>query len=108
MQAFPDTTGALRDVGVIGTLAVHLEILVGAVGNSFERPGPKSVSPATNCSGVAVVVWRRWIVDMACSLIGSLLTVHSLLGSGDPSRLCKTPVGLVEDPGRRLAAGSIS
>src|SRR6266581_376150 len=31
---------------------------------SFERPGPKSVSPATYCSGVEVVVWRRWIVDM--------------------------------------------
>jgi len=30
---------------------------------SFERPGPKSVSPATNCSGVDVVVWWRWIVD---------------------------------------------
>jgi hypothetical protein len=36
---------------------------------SLERPGPKSVSPATNCSGVAVVVWLRWIVVMACSLI---------------------------------------
>src|SRR5258705_5832097 len=32
--------------------------------NSFERPGPKSVSPATYCSGVEVVVWWRWIVDM--------------------------------------------
>src|SRR6516164_4951017 len=31
---------------------------------SFERPGPKSVSPATYCSGVNVVVWWRWIVDM--------------------------------------------
>src|SRR6266446_5194275 len=31
---------------------------------SFERPGPKSVSPATYCSGVEVVVWCRWIVDM--------------------------------------------
>src|SRR5271167_4101508 len=31
---------------------------------SFERPGPKSVSPATYCSGVKVVVWWRWIVDM--------------------------------------------
>src|SRR5260221_5584212 len=31
---------------------------------SFERPGPKSVSPATNCSGVEVVVWCRWIVAM--------------------------------------------
>src|SRR5262249_42979826 len=32
--------------------------------NSFERPGPKSVSPARNCSGVEVVVWWRWIVDI--------------------------------------------
>src|SRR5436190_16422259 len=31
---------------------------------SFERPGPKSVSPATYCSGVEVVVWWRRIVDM--------------------------------------------
>src|SRR5579859_4908098 len=31
---------------------------------SFERPGPKSVSPATYCSVVEVVVWCRWIVDM--------------------------------------------
>src|SRR5260370_41617900 len=31
---------------------------------SFERPGPKSVSPATYCSGIEVVVWCRWIVDM--------------------------------------------
>src|SRR5260370_24167390 len=31
---------------------------------SFEPPGPKSVSPATYCSGVEVVVWCRWIVDM--------------------------------------------
>src|SRR5262249_36681242 len=31
---------------------------------SFERPGPKSVSPATYCSGVEVVVPCRWIVDM--------------------------------------------
>src|SRR5580704_2076187 len=31
---------------------------------SFERPGPKSMSPATYCSGVEVVVWCRWIVDI--------------------------------------------
>src|SRR5215813_15432211 len=31
---------------------------------SFARPGPKSVSPAMYCSGVKVVVWCRWIVDM--------------------------------------------
>jgi hypothetical protein len=51
---------------------------------SFERSGPKSVSPATNCSGVAVVVCVRWIVAMACSLIGgALLAVQNLLDSGD-------------------------
>jgi hypothetical protein len=38
-------------------------------GKSFERPGPKSVSPATNCSGVEVVVCLRWIVDIACSFL---------------------------------------
>src|SRR5215469_1758054 len=32
--------------------------------NSFERPGPKSVSPAMYCSGVKVVFWCMWIVDM--------------------------------------------
>src|SRR6185295_16754184 len=35
---------------------------------SFERPGPKSVSPATYCSGVELVVWCRWIVDMRAPL----------------------------------------
>src|SRR4029453_14222148 len=36
---------------------------------SFERPGPKSVSPAMNCSGVEVVLWWRGIVDMRASLL---------------------------------------
>src|SRR5438876_6370063 len=35
---------------------------------SFERPGPKSVSPARYCSGGEVVVWCRWIVDMRAPL----------------------------------------
>src|SRR5262249_11349250 len=35
---------------------------------SFERPGPKSVSPAMYCPGVKVVVWCIWIVDMCCPL----------------------------------------
>src|SRR6478672_530507 len=37
---------------------------------SSERPGPKSVSPATYCSGVAVVVCLKWIVDMCAPLLG--------------------------------------
>ena len=68
MQAFPDAPLALRDVSLIGALVMHLEVLVALLPKSFERPGPKSVSAATNCSGVAMVVWWRWIVDMACSL----------------------------------------
>src|ERR1700687_1911063 len=48
---------------------------------SFERPGPKSVSPATYCSGVEVVVWWRWIVDMrAPYLVG--VTQDSILAFG--------------------------
>src|SRR6516225_8104280 len=39
---------------------------------SFERPGPKSVSPATYCSGVEVVVWWRWIVDMYAPFLGDV------------------------------------
>src|SRR5262245_38273246 len=35
---------------------------------SFERPGPKSVSPAMNCSGVEVVVCLKWIVDICAPL----------------------------------------
>src|SRR5215472_11903550 len=35
----------------------------------FERPGPKSVSAATNSSGVEVVFSLKWIVDMAYSVL---------------------------------------
>src|SRR5882672_11698108 len=38
---------------------------------SFERPGPKAVSPATYCSGVEVVVWCRRIVECPLSLPGT-------------------------------------
>src|SRR5262249_52386602 len=36
---------------------------------SFERPGPKS---AMNCSGVEVVVWWRWIVDIRVPYLGGV------------------------------------
>ena len=64
MQAFPDAARAFRDVGLRAFPVMHLEVLVGAVAKELERPAPKSVSPATYCSGVEVVVWWRWIVDM--------------------------------------------
>src|ERR1700735_1688065 len=35
----------------------------------FDRPGPKSVSAATNCSGVAVVVAWKWRVAMLVLLL---------------------------------------
>jgi hypothetical protein len=35
---------------------MHLEVLSALLPKSFERPGPKSVSPAMNCSGVEVIV----------------------------------------------------
>src|SRR5215475_4954006 len=35
---------------------------------SFERPGPKSVSPSTNCSGVNVVVWWKWISGVSLTM----------------------------------------
>src|SRR6266403_4261872 len=47
-----------------GPLSCTLRYSSALLPKSFERPGPKSVSPATYCSGVEVVVWWRWIVDM--------------------------------------------
>jgi hypothetical protein len=42
-------------------------------GKTFARPGPKSVSPAMNCSGVEVVASWKWIVDIAvgCQVKGT-------------------------------------
>src|SRR5215831_18542247 len=45
---------------------------------SFERPGPKSVRPATYCSGVEVVVWWRWIVDMRAPYLGDVTQDFSI------------------------------
>jgi Flavin reductase like domain len=43
----------------------------------LDRFGPKSVSPATNCSGVEVVVWWNWIDDMGRMVLPHL-AVHLL------------------------------
>ena len=45
---------------------------------SFERPGPKSVSPATYCSAVKLVVWWSRIVDMCAPSIRRCHTVDCL------------------------------
>jgi hypothetical protein len=58
------------DVGLRGATVMHLEVLVGLLPKSFERPGPKSVCPATYCSGGEVVFWWRWIVDMRAPFLG--------------------------------------
>src|SRR5258708_13193222 len=72
---------------------------------SFERPGPKSVSPATYCSGVEVVVWCRWIVDMR-SPYWRCHTVHFSFGKklgfpvGDSRILLAScsPPGIINHP----------
>jgi hypothetical protein len=43
---------------------MDLEVPSALLPNTFERPGPKSVSAAMYCAGVAVVVCRKWILDM--------------------------------------------
>src|SRR6516165_7517087 len=46
-----------------------LRYLSAVLPQTLERPSPKSVSAATNCSGVDFVVSLKWIVGMACSLL---------------------------------------
>jgi hypothetical protein len=52
------------------------------LGKSVERPGPKSVSPAMNCSGVELVVWWKRIVAMGCSSVPRHVPVHRPTRSG--------------------------
>src|SRR5882672_2642186 len=59
---------------------------------SCERPGPKSVSPATYCSGVKVVVWWRWIVDMCAPYLGGVTPFIALTS--------KQGIAMVDSPGR--------
>src|SRR4029453_3574609 len=59
MPPEPSVTSASREP-LLGTFRYPSALLP----KSFERPGPKSVSPAMNCSGVAVVVCLKWIVAM--------------------------------------------
>src|ERR1700753_3142514 len=76
----------------------------------FDRPGPKSVSAATNCSGVAVVVAWKWRVAMLVLLLvmDDWVTVSSssnqgLLGSPDERE--RREHG--EPPRRRLGPGRV-
>src|SRR5208283_3098119 len=56
---------------------------------SFERPGPKSVSPARYCAGVEVVVWCMWIVDMRASYWLLKLGGDELLSAVDVIRCAR-------------------
>src|SRR5262245_32814870 len=58
---------------------------------SFERPGPKSVSPAMNCSGVEVVVCLKWIVDICAPL-------HQIFTLGLTADLRRVRPGRLNDP----------
>ena len=55
-DALPSVTDRPRRAAARGSSAL--------LPKSFARPGPKSVSPATNCSGVEVVVSLKWMVAM--------------------------------------------
>jgi hypothetical protein len=48
---------------------MHLRYSSALLPKSFERPGPKSMSPAMYCSGVKVVLRWRWIVDILGLLV---------------------------------------
>jgi hypothetical protein len=67
---------------------------------SFERSGPKSVSPPMNCSGVEVVVSLKWIVAMRASpplpekTLAQLFTVAVC---ADPSSLRGLPRSWLND-----------
>ena len=65
VQALPDAARAFRNVGLRAAPIVTFRYSSALLPNSFERPGPKSVSPATYCSGVKMVVRWRWIVDIS-------------------------------------------
>src|SRR5215467_8587399 len=64
MPPEPSVTSACE-----GPRLCTLRYLSALLPKSFERPGPKSVRPAMYCSGVAVVLRWRWIVDMRGFLI---------------------------------------
>src|SRR5215468_992718 len=64
MPAEPSVTSACE-----GPRSCTLRYLSALLPKSFERPGPKSVSPAVYCSGVEVVVWCKWIVDMCAPFL---------------------------------------
>ena len=46
-----DHFDALGHIGLFGALMMHFRYSSALLPKSLERPGPKSVSPATNCSG---------------------------------------------------------
>lgn len=68
---------------------------------TFERPGPKSVSPA-NCSGVDVVVWWKWIVDMKCSF---LRPEETEMWPATVRRMATDPARTTTDPDEALTVG---
>jgi hypothetical protein len=56
VQAFPNATRASVTSASVRPTLCTLRYSSALLPKSFERPGPKSVSPAMYCSGVRVVV----------------------------------------------------
>jgi hypothetical protein len=49
------------------------------------------VSPATNCSGVALVDWWRWIVTIAYSWIVEVVSLPITTMSSSPTTVAADP-----------------
>jgi hypothetical protein len=105
VQAFPNAPRAFGDVGLVGALAMHLEVVVGAIREQLRaarsevgEPGDELFRP---CGGRLVEMDGGHVVLLDWT---SLLPVPVLLGSHALSRPWKTLVGQVEGPGRRPTA----
>jgi hypothetical protein len=70
VQAFPDAAGALRDVGLIGALVMHLEVLVGAVAKELLAARPEVGQPGDYLLGRRGRVLVEVDRGHACSLLG--------------------------------------
>jgi len=51
VQAFPNAAGAFSDVGLTGALAMHLEVVVGAIAEQLRAAGPEVGEPGDELFG---------------------------------------------------------
>src|SRR5437868_12613125 len=91
MKAFPDPTGAIRDVGITCALVVHLQVAVSAVAEEFRAAGSEVGEPGDELLG------RRGagLFEVDCGHVRSFLSwycnIHSSFGSQLPLRTRDNP-----------------